>query len=819
MIRSKPALINTSTESTSVLSCLARLASIIVVVLALIACGTGPDSDEEGGVIGTGILLKGTASTTKQLASRNVQIKSLNGNRATPALLQGNRFASANAGDSGPWVLRVALSNNQFVYGLSYGNDTSNINTYSDLILRNWFAREGLDIDTAFAKPQQFKALPTATEFESIETAVFNIVKLVLDTYQISGDDILRSDYPSNDTGIDLFLDRNPVVTSDNSVTLLVTDPGTETQSALTSQLALNGNFSQRDNTPPSKPAQLRVLGSSLNELVAVWDTSSDDTAVVSYEIFRDDVSVSITPYPVYIDLDVAPGREYRYKIIARDIWGNQSIASDIVVGTTLIGTDTTPPPQPTMLLATNVSSDRIDLIWGYPDVRDFSDVVRFILSRGSTKTNLQPMVRLTSNYATDTNVSSGTNYCYQVSAQDASNNLSIPSEILCVGTASSSINETTPGANELAIPAVESIPCENILLNQDINNGTVLQSGCYRVIENLIVNPTKNLTLSAGTILKFDKDIGIEISNNASFTSNGTKESPVVLTGMAPIPGYWEGVIINRSNSRANLIRNTVIEYAGGPGESGAIDITSTEGEPTRIRLENSLLQWSSGYGLVITGNGTIVESFSGNVLTNNQRPASMGIQYLQSVTNNNSFSGNTTDQIATGRNTFGNSIIIPDLGVPLRSNGFIMNNAALTIEPGVQFIFFSDTNTAIMIDSTSKILAQGSEEKPILFQAESNISGSWGGITIASNNDNILDHVIIENAGGISTGFASEIDNGAIRLQCSGNLPASVTLANTHIDNSLSWGIYRDAPGCTVNIADSVQFMNNRLGNINQP
>ena len=789
----------------------------ICLVVALSACNSAdfePDADE-GGIIGTGITLEGTASSTQNLASQRVQIKSISGTKSTTVLDAEQRFATANAGESGPWLLRVSTGHNQYLYGLSYGDNTSNINSYSDLILRNWFARAGHDINRSFDSMDQIVALPSPAEFQSIESAVFNIVQLVLDSYRVNGDDVIRGDLMSDD-GVALFLARNPVVTSKNNVTFLVTDPTTETQSSLASQLQLNRNFTLQETTPPAVPSGVRVLGSGPNEMVVVWSSSSDDSAVVSYEVFRDGVSVAVTPYPVYVDVDVYPEQNYNYSIVASDVWGNRSSESEVRRGATLTEIDTVPPQQPSKLLAPIVTSNRIELIWGHSDV---SDVVKFVLYRGTDSSNLQVVSQLTSNYATDINVADNNRYCYQVSAQDASANLSARSEVLCVETPSADGQSADLGGNNLIIPDVNTLACDTVLSNADVEDGAYLAAGCYQVNTDLILTAGKNLSLSAGTVLKFSNNVGLYIDDNASISSLGSTQNPVVLTGTEQVPGHWNGLTIDRSSNRANLIRNTVIEYAGGSEQRGAIRVISTTGELTRFRLENSLLQWSSGFGLEMANNGTVVELFSGNVLANNRRPAVIGVQYLESVAGNNSFSGNSEDLISIGRNTFDYSINIPDVGVPLRSNGFNMKSAPLNIEPGVEFLFYSDTNTEVSIDSDSRISAKGTAEKPIVMRAQSSVSGSWGGISIASKADNVLDYVVIENAGGTTAAYTSALDNGAIRLNCEAPSSAKLTLTNSQVLQSSSWGLYQNASGCTLSVADSVVFGDNALGDIKQP
>lgn len=73
-------------------------------------------------------------------------------------------------------------------------------------------------------------------------------------------------------------------------------------------------------------------------------------------------------------------------------------------------------------------------------------------------------------------------------------------------------------------------------------------------------------VTVEAGARLEFAQSFGIHVELGGSLTTEGTAGKPVVLTGAEEAPGFWDGITFS-SNSPHNVIRNTVITYAGMKG------------------------------------------------------------------------------------------------------------------------------------------------------------------------------------------------------------------------------------------------------------
>lgn len=74
------------------------------------------------------------------------------------------------------------------------------------------------------------------------------------------------------------------------------------------------------------------------------------------------------------------------------------------------------------------------------------------------------------------------------------------------------------------------------------------------------------HLTIEPGAHLEFGQGYGININANGSLTAEGNPAKPITFTGGEEAPGFWDGIYF-QSKSPKNILRNTVIQYAGTRG------------------------------------------------------------------------------------------------------------------------------------------------------------------------------------------------------------------------------------------------------------
>ena len=144
--------------------------------------------------------------------------------------------------------------------------------------------------------------------------------------------------------------------------------------------------------------------------------------------------------------------------------------------------------------------------------------------------------------------------------------------------------------------------------------------------------------------------------------------------------------------------------------------------------------------------------------------------------------------------------------------SNSILLSNARLVIEPGTEIRF--DQGTGFVIGSDGIIVADGTEDDPILFTGTNQSRGWWHGITFrgTTHPHNLLNYVIIEYGGGEAYHSSTEPANLTIARSVSSYI-ASVTLTNSILRHSAGFGLFLHANGSMPDSGDNV-FTENALG-----
>ena len=546
-------------------------------------------------------------------------------------------------------MLKVSLNTDRAVYGIAIDTESRNINRFTDISLRQWFAQHKMDLDDEFLATGPFTALPTAAEYARSVSDVFSLIDPVLVSYGATAEGVVSGNYTVEEVGnsppgqgTNAFLQSTSVLLDNETFRFAITEPITKTQSTTQSAIKLGSTLNDSFFDAPTKPESIRALGSATDEIILVWDPSIDDVAVVEYRIERDGELIATTPYPVYIDSGL-PLQEFSYEITAVDVAGNESEISGPVIASPLPAADISPPLAPTVLLALDTLDSSIHLIWAQPSIED---VVSFNVFRGSDSQSLELHFKVTNTDAFDTFVVPGQTYCYQIEAADTSGNTSERSDLLCVeagGLRSGNGINNQPLANWI-VPDIESLDCIQTITSNSVLQGlNVVEPGCYNVPETLLLGPGATLRLKAGAVLVFDTDAGLVVSSNATLTTDGTTDEPVVLTGNVNVPGSWYGIEFEGSMSFGNLLKGAVIQYAGG-GESLA-GISATK--RSRLRIENTLVQNNQKRAFHLSVDDTLIDEFNGNRIRDNESIGQIVFELLPSLTGNSDFSGNIDSEI----------------------------------------------------------------------------------------------------------------------------------------------------------------------------
>jgi len=277
-------------------------------------------------------------------------------------------------------------------------------------------------------------------------------------------------------------------------------------------------------------------------------------------------------------------------------------------------------------------------------------------------------------------------------------------------------------------VPTIEGIPCSRELSSADVQTGTtIISDDCVLVPDTVEIGAGATLRISAGVVMKFAEGAELIVPRDATLTVNGTRQTPVVLTGLVNVPGYWGGIEFKNSTSRGNLLRGSVIQYAGDVGTGAALTVVI--GGKSRFRMEDTLVRFSRPNAINFNFNGTVIDSFQGNRITENENIGAVSLDLLKSLDGTSEFTGNDVDILDVPRNQYDFPITIPDLGVPMDS--------------------------VIRVDGA--ITANGTANDPILIQAvrSSRVQGGWVGFQLSGRGDKTFNHMSLNYAG--QAGFKS--------------------------------------------------------------
>ena len=841
----------------SVLKKPSQLIFFLAIVSALIACGgadVGVGGDDDDGEI----IIVGTAAEGAPIQNALVEIKSQNGVVFQLTTNELGEFSSGSIAESGPFITRVVDPSGGFLHSLAFPDGSrsinNNIHPLSDLIVRNWAAQQGIELDTLFTDDIAIVGLPAEATVVAVELAISNIIQFALLEFDSDQSfDLFSTPFAADGTGFDGFLDFTQVFISNDRVTVTITDPDPESQvmTNIIEDLPLDNNFLAPANAPPSTPERVRAVIASAEvgagEVIVVWDPSTDDEGVAGYNVFRNGEFIDTTPYPVYIDEGLTLGQSLIYAVEAVDGRGAISGLSEETVEIFLNEPDTTPPASAEDLQIVQVDL-ALELTWVQQNI---DDVFGFRISRNDDP----DFALVTGTRFVDRDVIDGETYCYQVISFDASDNFAEPSQQVCAvfggADAPSQVNlvsqaiSVSEGAGSLAVgvqrfgnrdeeitvgyriipvtaeagidflaedgmltwqsneSGIQSFdiqlltdfnleqsetltvelfdPSSNTMIGSisettitiennpfscseltsgDLSNSVTLNDTCYTVAESLTVANNVELTVSPGVALVFADGAGLTIAQDGLLTAVGTAENKILFTAANPVPGSWTGIDV--SSSSISQLEHFIVEY-GGFSSQANIQLSDSG----QLSIGNGIVRFASGHGLVKTESQTLINFSNIQFMGNGAAPVSIDANSLDVLDASSSFSGN--EQI-TGVNF--DFILVTTttditenqrwrlLDVPYRFEAERYDlNASVRIDPGVELQF--GELSVLAVNSLGEMQAIGSTSSPIIFTGVEKEPGFWGKLIFNfSNNDNILNNVIIENGGGTTpTGSSTNL------------------------------------------------------------
>jgi chitodextrinase len=119
------------------------------------------------------------------------------------------------------------------------------------------------------------------------------------------------------------------------------------------------------DQTPPSQPANLRVVAVTQTGVSLAWNPSTDNVGVMTYSLWGEGLSGVVSaahPQTTATWTGLRPGQTVTFRVTAFDARYNASPPSAPVTVTTVA--DTTAPSTPTGLVVSEVTASTVFLRW-----------------------------------------------------------------------------------------------------------------------------------------------------------------------------------------------------------------------------------------------------------------------------------------------------------------------------------------------------------------------------------------------------------------------------------------------------------------------
>lgn len=319
-------------------------------------------------------------------------------------------------------------------------------------------------------------------------------------------------------------------------------------------------------------------------------------------------------------------------------------------------------------------------------------------------------------------------------------------------------------------IPHEPDVPVVQGDWTKPINEPTIW-SGKVTVKGTVYVNA--ELTIKPGTVVTFREDAQLYVQNEGFIHAVGLADTIIVLKA------HEKGADWQRIYIYENAGKSSKFAYCHISGAKKAIEVYYN-----KVSIDNCVIKDCSVNGVYL--NNSEFGSFTANTISDcEEYPLVIPFLQATAVTSENEISG---IGIALSGNQVGKKngkVTIHEQTIPyvITSSYIDINdNAEVTIEPGVTIAMPEDSYIEVGYDTSGKLTAVGTEEKPITFTSNltDKAAGDWRGIIFHeyASKSSALKNCIIEYAGSG--------DDGAVRVYYTAAAIDSCT-----ITNSSSYGV----------------------------
>ena len=302
--------------------------------------------------------------------------------------------------------------------------------------------------------------------------------------------------------------------------------------------------------------------------------------------------------------------------------------------------------------------------------------------------------------------------------------------------------------------------------------NEAIVWDGNFSVKGTVYVNA--ELTIKPGSIIVFHEDARLYVQNEGTIKAEGTAEKPITFKAREK-GADWQHIYIYSSAGKSSKFAYCHISGA----ETGIYVYQN------KVSIDNCVIKECSVNGVYLHGESEF-GSFTGNTISDcEEYPLVIPFLQATAVTSDNEISGIGIALSGYQVGKKNGKVTIHEQTIPyVITNSYIdiNDNAEVTIEPGVTMSMVENGYIRVGYDTSGKLTAIGTEEKPITFTSNltDKAAGDWQGIEFEqyASKSSVLKNCHIEYAGGG--------DDGAVYVYYT-----AVAIDSCTITNSSSYGV----------------------------
>lgn len=542
------------------------------------------------------------------------------------------------------------------------------------------------------------------------------------------------------------------------------------------------------DTTAPTAAQNLQAMALNASTIALTWQASSS-TDTVSYEIHRSNglstIKIADVTTTTFTNINLSSSTEYCYTVIAVDAAHNKSPASNSACSTTPAAANQQPSTN-----AMSVEFSSSAFVVSEADATALITVNR----NGNTSAPASVEYKLQDGTAVAGVDYVSTSGALSWGAGDAAPKsflVQVKGDTITEGNETVQLSLSNPSGLSLGTTAnatltINDSPC-SAKLSSNVVVDTTISDSCTLVTTDVSVQANATLTIMPGVTLVFQSGAGLNIQETGALVAIGTQAKPILFTGQQQTPGYWTGIQYTFSNNVKNELDHATVEF-GGAARNGTANVVmfGSTVSPSRLKIRNSKLSDSSGYGFEFD-EGSIVDAFANNIVTNNTNgPGYIAANLIEKLDSNSNYLGNKRDEIIVSNSAITVAQTWKRLNVPYSmGTGSHSVSADLTISAGTTLRF--GAGGGFNVGSTGSLKAVGDMNSIVTFTGQQHTPGYWMGIQYTFSNSifNQLDFVLIEDAGG-----SGGNGNGDVVLFGSTVSPSRLKLSHSILRNSNGYG-----------------------------